>query len=422
MLFLYRGIVMQIDILELLSDICHHQGLQIFLFKEDFAHIEDIDYGFRRKMAINFDYHFIISHMEQNLEHGIQYLYTDDLKLYYCLYRFPEHLKKEFDCQIICIGPVLIQPMNKSTFYALMERNAIPPQFYQDFLEFYNRIPIISAIEIWCHTLNLFFEKMTSSPVIYRMVSSDCPELFSMQYADYSIPDTPNVALNTIEERYQWEDEMLAAVAAGNFKRATDAYFHFRQYRLLPRVPDPVRNQKNLMITFNTLLRKTVQASQVHPLHIDNLSQQFAIQIESLLTLDQLRSLSVTMLRKYCLLVNNYSRQSYSQLVRSCMDYIDFHYNEALSLTILAQKNAVSASYLSGLFKKENGMTLTDYINTTRIRQALILLNTTSLSVGTIAARCGFPDSNYFTRTFKKYQGKTPKAYREFIWGYSEVG
>lgn len=215
---------------------------------------------------------------------------------------------------------------------------------------------------------------------------------------------------------------MLAAVAAGNFKRATDAHFHFRQYRLLPRVPDPVRNQKNLMITFNTLLRKTVQASQVHPLHIDNLSQQFAIQIESLLTLDQLRSLSVTMLRKYCLLVNNYSRQSYSQLVRSCMDYIDFHYNEALSLTILAQKNAVSASYLSGLFKKENGMTLTDYINTTRIRQALILLNTTSLSVGTIAARCGFPDSNYFTRTFKKYQGKTPKAYREFIWGYSEVG
>ena len=97
------------------------------------------------------------------------------------------------------------------------------------------------------------------------------------------------------------------------------------------------------------------------------------------------------------------------------MDYIDFHYIEELSLGILAQKHSVSASYLSGLFKKETDMTITDYINTTRIRQALILLNTTSLSVGAIASRCGFPDSNYFTRTFKKHQGITPRAYRESI-------
>ena len=73
---------------------------------------------------------------------------------------------------------------------------------------------------------------------------------------------------------------------------------------------------------------------------------------------------------------------------------------------------SVSSSYLSALFKKETSMTVTDYIHYTRIRQALFLLNVSGLSVGEIASRCGFSDANYFTRTFKKLQGKTPKSYR----------
>lgn len=76
---------------------------------------------------------------------------------------------------------------------------------------------------------------------------------------------------------------------------------------------------------------------------------------------------------------------------------------------------SVTGSYLSTLFKKETGVTITDYINTTRIRQSLILLNSTNLSISEIAARCGFVDANYYSRIFKKFQGKTPKHYRESV-------
>jgi len=58
---------------------------------------------------------------------------------------------------------------------------------------------------------------------------------------------------------------------------------------------------------------------------------------------------------------------------------------------------------------------LTDYINSTRIRHSLILFNTTALSIQEISLKCGFTDSNYFTRTFKKFQGLSPKKYREMI-------
>ena len=143
--------------------------------------------------------------------------------------------------------------------------------------------------------------------------------------------------------------------------------------------------------------------------------RQIAVQLESMTSLSSLDAFAPTIVRKYCLLVKNYSRRGYSSLVQTCLDYIDFHYAENLSLDSMARLCSVTNSYLSSLFKKEVSMTLTDYINSTRIHQSLILLNTTSLSIQEIAVQCGFSDANYYARTFKKLQGQSPKGYRDSI-------
>jgi YesN/AraC family two-component response regulator len=75
----------------------------------------------------------------------------------------------------------------------------------------------------------------------------------------------------------------------------------------------------------------------------------------------------------------------------------------------------ISAAYLSTLFKKETGVTLTDYVNKRRVDYAIFLLNTTQLQIQTIAGYCGVTDVNYFTRIFKKYHGMTPLKYKELI-------
>ena len=58
------------------------------------------------------------------------------------------------------------------------------------------------------------------------------------------------------------------------------------------------------------------------------------------------------------------------------------------------------------------GSTLTEYVSRRRVNHAMFLLEATSLQIQTIAHQCGIPDVNYFTRTFKKYAGITPKEYR----------
>ena len=98
----------------------------------------------------------------------------------------------------------------------------------------------------------------------------------------------------------------------------------------------------------------------VHPMHIATRARQIAIQIESCLTLKQLDNLTSSMIRKYCILVNNYSRRTYSALIQECLDYIDFHYNMELSLASLAKIFSVSVSYLSSLLNQETVTLLTD--------------------------------------------------------------
>lgn len=79
----------------------------------------------------------------------------------------------------------------------------------------------------------------------------------------------------------------------------------------------------------------------------------------------------------------------------------------------LAAMVHVSGGYLSKIFKKETGMTLTDYIIKKRISVAKQLLGKTSLPITDIAARVGISYSSYFTKLFKEQVGMTPQEYRQ---------
>ena len=406
---------MQVDLYQTFLELYRYNGIHVLSFWDLEKEIEQIDFGFRKKISVRFNYQLLARNLEQYLEPGISYLFEDELHLNYSIFRFSPEQAEEYHCRILCIGPFSFQPVNQVSFLELMEALSIPAIYHQDYLEYLNFIPIVSSSDSWSHMLGFFLAKLYGSPVKFRYINFNEEKwrAFSSNYIDYSIPHEPQIALNAIETRYALENQMMAAVAAGNTDLAYQLHFHFQKCRLLPRVPDPIRDQKNLLFTLNTLLRKAAETGHVHPMHIDNLSRQFAIQIESCLSLQQLDALRTSMIRKYCMLVNNYSRQAYSVIIQTCMDYIDFHYNFPLSLSALAGLCSVSESYLSTLFKKETKMTVTEYINSTRIRQALILLNSSAMSIGEIASQCGFFDANYFSRVFKKQLGLSPKEYRD---------
>lgn len=405
------------ELFEVMTGMFAHCGLNMVQIQEEDTPLDNIDLGFRGKMITDFDYRPLFSHLIDNLTPGIFYFFEDELGVCYSFLPFSESLSSQLRCRLLTAGPFLLNHIEPDTFQQLMDKKEIPQQYRADFLEFFNQLPVIPSYESWNQVLAFYMERITGSPLRFEYIHSlNKPwSSFSCFDSDYSIPSQPDVALHAIEKRYFAENSLLQAVASGNTDEAIKMCHNFLQYRILPRIPSIIRDKKNLLITLNTLLRKAAETGGVHPLHIDHLSRQLNIEIESLVTMEQLQRMNAVMVRKYCLLVQNYSRNSYSALVKDCLNQIDFYYNTELSLASLAKTCSISQNYLSTTFKKETGMTVTDYINQTRLRQALLLLNTTSLPIGEIATRCGYFDANYFTRIFKKTLGQSPRQYRTAV-------
>ncbi|CAI6085668.1 helix-turn-helix domain-containing protein [Cohnella sp. JJ-181] len=87
--------------------------------------------------------------------------------------------------------------------------------------------------------------------------------------------------------------------------------------------------------------------------------------------------------------------------------------HNGLSLTAIAGHFGMTPQYISGFFKKQNGVNLTDYITEIRIRHAKRLLAGSELSVLQVALQVGYATDIGFIRVFKKLEGITPGKYRE---------
>ncbi|KOP65587.1 AraC family transcriptional regulator [Bacillus sp. FJAT-18019] len=100
-------------------------------------------------------------------------------------------------------------------------------------------------------------------------------------------------------------------------------------------------------------------------------------------------------------------------VVEKVKEYIHQHLSEDLSREDIASQVFLNPDYLTRVFKKETGMSISDYLLQQRLNIAASLLANTGLSVSSIAAQIGYANFSHFSRMFKKYYGKSPLEYRQ---------
>lgn len=100
-------------------------------------------------------------------------------------------------------------------------------------------------------------------------------------------------------------------------------------------------------------------------------------------------------------------------IVSSALDFINKNYAQNISLDLISENCYCNPAYLSHLFNKEIGMSITDYINKCRVEDAKRLLDLTELSITQISQEVGFNDPSYFSKVFKNIQGVNPTHYRQ---------
>ena len=228
----------------------------------------------------------------------------------------------------------------------------------------------------------------------------------------FDLPDFKNnLPAELVAERYAAENRVLDAVTQGDTATALSALEALARFRLKPRFSNPIRDQKNLTVILNTLLRKAIERASVHPYYIDQISTKYSLQSEEIVTEEDCHRVQRDMVREYCMYVQQYSLQQYSPLIQKVINHINLHLDSTLSLKSLAALCYISPSYLSNVFKQETGQTLTDYISTQRMARAANLLRTTNATVASVAEDVGILDVNYFTKLFKSATGLTPTRY-----------
>ena len=103
-----------------------------------------------------------------------------------------------------------------------------------------------------------------------------------------------------------------------------------------------------------------------------------------------------------------------SDLTDRICEYANSHFGDpTLCLSDIASRFGYDAKYLSALFKSKKGITFTAYLRSVRVKHAAFLMEEGVESAKSVAVLCGFSDALYFSKIFKKEVGMTPSEYKK---------
>lgn len=105
-------------------------------------------------------------------------------------------------------------------------------------------------------------------------------------------------------------------------------------------------------------------------------------------------------------------RPHHDPRIKRARQFIEDHCITNFTLEEVAGAANLSASRLAGLFKEQCGLSVLAYRDELRMVKAAQLLRNHTLDVAEIGARVGYPDPAYFSRTFSRHIGVSPRAYR----------
>lgn len=377
---------------------------------------DTIDMGIRKLLHLESDYKELFNTDIIPENENIIIKVTDPFLCNYTFIPLPSTAEKT----VLIIGPYAKKLISKEEIRKTASEYGISQNLIKQMEKYFNSVAYLPDDGNLLTLINCFgevvFGSLESFTVVNKSIDDISDNSFITRISSDDKTEDPWLAVQLVEHKYMVENALLDAVSQGLLNKAEMFFANIVPSKILEtRHPDPLRNAKNFMIILNTLLRKAVERGGVQPIYIDEVSSDFALKIESTPSLAECDELFRYMVKKYCRLVNKYSRKGYSLLVQKVITRIDTDITADLSLKECAKLLNVNPSYLSTLFKKETGATLTDYVNQKRVERAKQLLHTTNMQIQTVAQSCGILDVNYFTKMFKKYSGKTPNEYRKAV-------
>jgi AraC-like DNA-binding protein len=216
------------------------------------------------------------------------------------------------------------------------------------------------------------------------------------------------------DDAYKAEQRFLSFIKRGDIKGLKKLTTQMGSKFLVSRFsPNELRQAQYMMCVGVTLLtRAAIEGGMLVP-EAFNLSDVYMQQIDRFKTPKEMPSLMMIAAMDFTSHVHHARLiHSVSPIVIKCRSYVSDHLHEHIKITGLASLCGITPQYLSSHFKRETGLTISQYILNEKLETARLMLEDTHYTVHEIAYYLAFPSHSNFSTAFSRKYGRTPKIWR----------
>jgi AraC family transcriptional regulator len=213
---------------------------------------------------------------------------------------------------------------------------------------------------------------------------------------------------------YRTEEKLFSCIKRGEPEKIEDCLSEFAgDKRMGCMSRDPLRQAQYTFIAGITLMTRSAIEGGMPEIEAYNLSDVYALKADAYTKEEDILRLFAIALYDFASRVQQVRKKKrYSYPVSVCIAYISDHLHYPVTLHELAEECGLTPQYLSTLFHKETGRTITEYMMSEKLETAKHMLTFSEYTLQEIANLLGFCSHSSFTAHFRKNLGVTPREYR----------
>lgn len=346
----------------------------------------------------------------------------------------PIYIKTEFEeCYIVIgltcglcavAGPFLLENIPDNYAQNLIKSKGIPEKLKNKLFRHYRSLPVVPS-----NTSYYYGQLFT---LIIRMCGFEESQgsrgqMAVLEQKEQNTGDEPEDMVNLddyysqlLENRteyfvhppYSLELELVKKIKNGDGRKARRLLEEINSMKKAELSIEPLRSLKNSLIGSATFFTRALIEGGVNPDDAFTLSDTSILEIERILNFTQLQEYEYVMLDRFVDLAIEHSSRKYSNVINFAINYINSNIINKISVQEIARQVFLHPNYLSALFKKEVGMSVSDFILRRKIEESAFHLKHSTSTITDISSFYHFCNQSYYTKLFKKYYGVSPREYR----------
>ena len=314
------------------------------------------------------------------------------------------------DSYVVAVGPLLIEPMHSGEIVNIIQRQKVPIRLKSRLEVYYRDVTQVSTqTYYYCGRLlsAIFGAKNTGVPKNPHPIGSEVSSI-----KEYFQNTYKNREKLFTHPPFFLEKKIVNQIKIGNLDGALSTLDEINLLSRATLAKDPLRSMKDSIICSCAFFTRAVIEAGVFPDIAFTYSDTFIQQIEKMDSLAEVSRYERNILAEFIKLTKENASAKYSRVILSAMQYINDNLTLKLSLSDIAKHAYVHPNYLSSIFKKEVGCSLTDYIARRRIEESTYFVAYTDFEIADIANFYHFCNQSYYITTFKRFLSVSPNEYR----------